>query len=177
MLKSNKSWFQIVSSHSARSICSFQHCSPSDPSVHHWSSLELHSASLNLTSQVGRSRLTWEGKYPKHSIWLPGYPRDQFLDLFSIYIPVTHFTGTWFFLLLICCWYTVLIFISTRQSHSSCTDQTAWRTSQYGWKNITYNSTCQRQSFLSSQSEQHNFTIQLGSSTKIPSSSRLGILG
>ncbi len=56
--------------------------------------------------------------------------------------------------------------------------QTAWRTSQRGWKNITYNSTWQRLSFLSSLQLQLYFTIQIYSSTITPSSSvrNLGVI-
>ncbi len=48
--------------------------------------------------------------------------------------------------------------------------QAAWRTSLHGWKNITYSSTWQRRSFLSSLPLRlYDFAIQLGSSIITPS--------
>ncbi len=75
-----KSWFQIISPHSAGSICRFWHCQSSDPPVHplitghHWDSTSLVESYLTLSGWPGA------GRYPKHINWSLGFLRDWFLD-------------------------------------------------------------------------------------------------
>ncbi len=78
-----KSRFQIISPHSAGSVCRFWHCQSSDPPVHPLITgyhLGFHFAGLNPISLVGLSGWPGEGRYPKHINWSLGFPRDRFLD-------------------------------------------------------------------------------------------------
>ncbi len=82
-----KSWFQIISPHSAESISCFWYCQSSDPPVnhqilpsHHWTSQGFHLAGLNPISLVGLSRGPGEGRFPKHINWSLGFLRGQFLN-------------------------------------------------------------------------------------------------
>ncbi len=100
-----KSRLQIISPHSAGSICRFWHGHSSDPPVHtlitgippRWFESYL----------TGRSfRVAWGG--------------EAFLHIH--YITGSHHTGAWLLLTLVHRWHTTLSLISTRWSNSSCTD-------------------------------------------------------
>ncbi len=99
-------------------------------------------------------KISWKYKYPEGSTghWGSSGISSWTPPLLHIHnVTGTHHTGTWLLLPLLCWWHTALSFISTRSSNISCTDiGLAWRTSWHGWKNITYSSTWQRLSFLSS---------------------------
>ncbi len=120
------------------------------PPTHHWASQGFHFTGLNPISLVGNSGWPGEGRYPKHINWSLGFPRDRSLNpplLHIHYITGSHYTGTWLLLPLLCWWHTALSLIwpddptvAARISGSS----------RHGWKNITYSSTWQRMSFLSS---------------------------
>ncbi len=124
------------------------------PPSHHWTSLGFHFARLNPISLVGLSRWPGEGSYPKHINWSPGFPRARFLDPCSSPHTLHHWVPSYR--------HMVSPTISTLTTHSSIShfdqmiqrklhgSQAAWQTSRHGWKNITYSSTWQRLSFLSS---------------------------
>ncbi len=50
------------------------------PPSHHWTSLGFHFAGLNPISLVGLSRWPGEGRYPQNINWSLGFLRGQFLD-------------------------------------------------------------------------------------------------
>ncbi len=123
-----KSWFQIISPHSAGSICRFWHCQSSDPPVHplitghHWDSTSLvWILSHWSVFQGGLGR----GGIQSTSIGHWGFPWIDYWTpslLHIHYITGSHHTGTWFLLPLLCWWHTALSLISTRWSNGSCTD-------------------------------------------------------
>ncbi len=77
-----KSRFQIISPHSAGSICRFWHCQSSDPPVHPLiTGIPLRWFDSYLT---GRSfRVAWRGEVSKAHQLVTGFLRDQFLDTSS----------------------------------------------------------------------------------------------
>ncbi len=94
------------------------------------------------------------------------------------YITGSHHTGTWLLLPLLCWWHTALSLISTRWSNSSCTDLrliSAWMKEHHLQLNLTKTELLV---FPATPTLQHDFTIQLGSSTITPSASvrNLGVV-
>ncbi len=123
-----KSQFQIISPHSAGSVCRFWHCQSSDPPVHplitgyHWDSTSLvwilsHWSVFQGGLGRGGIQSTSIGHWdsPGLGSWTPPL-------LHIHYITGSHHTGTWLLLPLLCWWHTALSLISTRWSNGSCTD-------------------------------------------------------
>ncbi len=145
---------------------------------HHWTSLGLHFAGLNPISLVGLSGWPGEGRYPQYINWTLGFPRDRFLDPSSSPHTLHHWVPSYR--------HMVSHTIATLMTHSSIShfdqlhgSQAAWRTSLHDGKNITYSSTWQKLIvFTATPTLQHDFTIQLGSSTITSSSSvrNLGVI-
>ncbi len=151
------------------------------PPSHHWISLGFHFAGLNPISLVGLSGWPGEGRYLKHINWSLGLPRDRFLTLSLLhihYITGSHHTGTWLLLPFLRWWHTALSLISTRWSNSSCTDLrliSAWMKEHHLQLNLAKTELLV---FPTTPTLQHDFTIQLGSSTITPSASvrNLGVI-
>ncbi len=124
------------------------------PPSHRWASLGFHFAGLNPISPVGPSGWPGVGRYPKHINWSLGFLRDRFLDPSSsphilhhwdpsyrhmasptIATPMTHSS----------------ISLFNQMVHGSCTDlRLPGGHLGMDERNITYSSTWQRLSFLSS---------------------------
>ncbi len=142
------------------------------------SSLGFHFAGLNPISLVGLSRWPGEGRYPKHINWSLGFPRARFLDplLFSTYTtslgPIIQARGFSYHL------YAddTQLYLSFRPDDptvaagiSGClADISAWMKEHHLQLNLA------KTEFLvfpATPTLQHDFTIQLGSSTITPSAS------
>ncbi len=94
------------------------------------------------------------------------------------YITGSHHTGTWLLLPFLCWWHTARSLISTRWSNSSCTDLrliSAWMKEHHLQLNLAKTELLV---FPATPTLQHDFTIQLGSSTITPSASvrNLGVI-
>ncbi len=121
-----KRWFQIISHHSAGSICRFWHCQSSDPPVHplitghHWDSTSLvwilsHWSVFQGGLGRGGIKSTSIGYWGSPGIgsWTP--------PLLPIhYITGSHHTGAWLLLPLLRWWHTALSLFPTRWCSSSC---------------------------------------------------------
>ncbi len=142
------------------------------------SSLGFHFAGLNPISLVGLSRWPGEGRYPKHINWSLGFPRARFLDplLFSTYTtslgPIIQARGFSYH------FYAddTQLYLSFRPDDpmvaagiSGClADISAWMKEHHQQLNLA------KTEFLvfpATLTLQHDFTIQLGSSTITPSAS------
>ncbi len=155
------------------------------PPSHHWISLGFHFAGLNPISQVGLSGWPGEGRYPKHINWSLGFPRDRFLDplLFSTYTtslaPIIQAHGFSYH------FYTddTQLYLSFRPDDptvaariSGClADISAWMKEHHLQLNLAKTELLV---FPATPTLQHDFTIQLGSSTITPSASvrNLGVI-
>ncbi len=94
------------------------------------------------------------------------------------YITGSHHTGTWLLLPFLCWWHTALSLILTRWSNGSCTDLrliSAWMKEHHLQLNLAKTELLV---FPATPTLQHDFTIQLGSSTITPSASvrNLGVI-
>ncbi len=136
------------------------------PLSHHWISLGFHFAGLNPISLVGLSGWPDEGRYPKHINWSLGFPRDRFLDpsssphtLHHWLPPYRHMASP-----------TISMLMTHRSiSHFGClADISAWMKEHHLQLNLAKTELLV---FPATPTLQHDFTIQLGSSTIIPSAS------
>ncbi len=155
------------------------------PLLHNWASQELHFAGLNHISMAGLSRWPGEGRYPQNINWSLGILRGQFLDplLFSTYTtslaPIIQTHGFSFH----CYSDDTQLYLSFRPDDptvaariSSClADISAWMKEHHLQLNLAKTELLV---FHATPTLQHDFTIQLGSSTITPSSSvrNLGVL-
>ncbi len=146
------------------------------PPFHHWTSLGFHFAGLNHISLVGLSGWHGEGRYPKHINWLLGFPRDWFLDplLLSTYTtsldPIIQAHGFSYH------FYAddTQLYLSFRPDDpkvaariSGClADISAWMKEHHLQLNQAKTELIV---FPANPTLQHDFTIQLGSSTITPS--------
>ncbi len=94
------------------------------------------------------------------------------------YITGSHHTGTWLLLPFLRWWHTALSLISTRWSNGSCTDLrliSAWMKEHHLQLNLAKTELLV---FPATPTLQHDFMIQLGSSTITPSASvrNLGVI-
>ncbi len=118
--------------------------------------LSLPSTSLVESYLTGRSfKVAWGGVVSKAHQLVTGVPQGSVSwtpPLLHIhYITGSHHTGTWLLLPFLRWWHTALSLISTRWSNGSCTDlRLLGRHLGRDERNITYSSTWQRLSFLSS---------------------------
>ncbi len=154
------------------------------PPSHHWTSLGFHFAGLNPISLVGLSGWPGEGRYPKHINWLVGFPRDRFLDPSSSPHTLHHWLPSYR--------HMASPTIGTQMTHSSIfhfdqmiqkvaarisgclADISAWMKENHLQLNLAKTELLV---FPATPTLQHDFTIQLGSSTITPTSVRnLGVI-
>ncbi len=82
------------------------------------------------------------------------------------HITGSHYTSTWFLIPLLCWWHTALSLVSTRWSNGSClVDISAWMKEHHLQLNLVKTELLV---FPATPTRQHDFTIQLGSSTITP---------
>ncbi len=126
-------------------------------------------------SLAGPSRWPGEGRNPEHidSLW---FLRDRFLDpplLLIHYITGSHHTSTWYLLPFLRWWHTALSFrpddptVAARIS-GCLTDISAWMKEHHLQLNLAKTELLV---FPATPTLQHDFTIQIDSSTITPSSS------
>ncbi len=155
------------------------------PPSHHWISLGFHFAGLNHISLVGLSGWPGEGRYPKHINWSLGFPRDRFLDPSSSphtlhhWLPIIQAHGFSYH------FYAddTQLYLSFRPDDptvaariSGClADISAWMKENHLQLNLAKTELLV---FPATPTLQHDFTIQLGSSTITPSASvrNLGVI-
>ncbi len=154
------------------------------PPSHHWISLGFHFAGLNPISLVGLSGWPGEGRYPKHINWSLGFPRDRFLDPSSSPHTLHHWLPSYR--------HMASPTISMLMTHSSLSfrpddptvaarisgclaDISAWMKEHHLQLNLAKTELLV---FPATPTLQHDFTIQLGSSTITPSASvrNLGVI-
>ncbi len=155
------------------------------PPSHHWTSLGFHFAGLNPISLVGLSGWPGEGRYPKHINWSLGFPRDRFLDPSFSPNTLHHWLPLYR--------HMASPTISTLMTHSSIShfdqmiqrvaarisgclaDISAWMKEHHLQLNLAKTELLV---FPATPTLQHDFTIQLGSSTITPSASvrNLGVI-
>ncbi len=154
------------------------------PPSHHWTSLGFHFAGLNPISLVGLSGWPGEGRYPKHINWSLGFPRDRFLDPSSSPHTLHHWLPSYrhgfsyhFYA------DDTQLYLSFRPDDptvaariSGClADISAWMKEHHLQLNLAKTELLV---FPATPTLQHDFTIQLGSSTITPSASvrNLGVI-
>ncbi len=154
------------------------------PPSHHWTSLGFYFAGLNPSSMAGLSRWPGEGRYPKHINWSLGFLRGQFLDPSSSPHTLQHWVPSYKQMVspTIAMLMTQL-YLSFRPDDptvaawiSGClADISAWMKENHLQLNLAKTELLV---FPASPTLQHDFTIQLGSSTITPSSSvrNLGVI-
>ncbi len=154
------------------------------PPSHHWTSLGFHFAGLNPISLVGFSGWPGEGRYPKHINWSLGFPRDRFLDPSSSPHTLHHWVPSYR--------HMASPTIATIMTNSyisfqpddptvaarisgSLADISAWMKEHHLQLNLAKTELLV---FPATPTLQHDFTIQLGSSTITPSASirNLGVI-
>ncbi len=148
------------------------------------SSLEFHFAGLNRISLVGLSGWPGVGRYPKHINWSLGFPRDRFLDpsfsphTLHHWLPLyRHMASPTISKLM------TQLYLSFRPDDptvaariSGClADISAWMKEHHLQLNLAKTELLV---FPATPTLQHDFTIQLGSSTITPSASvrNLGVI-
>ncbi len=154
------------------------------PPSHHWTSLEFHFAGLNPILLVGLSGWPGEGRYPKHINWSLGFPRDRLLDppfsphTLHHWLPLyRHIASPTISTLM------TQLHLSFRPDDptvaariSGClADISAWMKEHHLQLNLAKTELLV---FPATPTLQHDFTIQLGSSTISPSASarNLGVI-
>ncbi len=154
------------------------------PPSHHWTSLGFHFAGLNPISLVGFSGWPGEGRYPKHINWSLGFPRDRFLDPSSSPHTLHHWVPSYRHMASPTI-ATIMTnsYISFQPDDptvaariSGClADISAWMKEHHLQLNLAKTELLV---FPATPTLQHNFTIQLGSSTITPSASirNLGVV-
>ncbi len=148
------------------------------PPSHHWTSLGFHFAGLNPISLVGLSGWPGAGRYPKHINWSLGFLRARFLDPSSSPHTLHHWLPSYR--------HMASPTISMLMTHSSIShfdqmisgclaDISAWMKEHHLQLNLAKTELLV---FPATPTLQHDFTIQLGSSTITPSSSvrNLGVI-
>ncbi len=155
------------------------------PPSHHWTSLGFHFTGLNPISLVSLSGWPGERRYPKHINWSLGFPRDRFLDPSSSPRTLHHWVPsyTWLGFSYHCYADDTQFYISFQPDDptvaawiSSClADISAWRKEHHLQLNLAKTELLV---FPATPTLQHDFTIQLGSSTITPSTSvrNLGVI-
>ncbi len=155
------------------------------PPSHHWISLGFHFAGLNPISLVGLSRWPGEGRYPKHINWSLGFPRDRFLDPSSSPHTLHHWLPSYRHMAFSYHFYAddTQLYLSFRPDDptvaariSGClADISAWMKENHLQLNLAKTELLV---FPATPTLQHDFTIQLGSSTITPSASvrNLGVI-
>ncbi len=141
-------------------------------------SLGFHFTGINPISLVGLSRWPGEGRYPKHINWSLGFPRARSLDPSSSPHTLHHWVPSYrhlstYLLPFLRWWHTALSLISTRWSNGSCTDLRLLGR-HLGMDERTSPAQPAKTELLvfpANPTLQHDFTIQLGSSTITPSAS------
>ncbi len=151
-------------------------CPPSP----HWTSLGFHFAGLNPISLVGLSGWPGEGRFPKHINWSLGFPRDRFLDPSSSQHTLHHWVPSYR--------HIASPIIATLMTHSSISlfnqiiHGDAWISGCLaGMKEHHLQLNLAKTEllvFTATPTLQHDFTIQLDSSTINPSASvrNLGVI-
>ncbi len=145
---------------------------------HHWASLGFHFAGLNPISLVGLSWWPGEGRYPKHINWSLGFLRDQFLDPSSSLHTLHHWVPSYRHMASSYHCYAddTQLYLSFQPDDptvaaqiSGClADISAWMKEHHLQLNLAKTELLV---FLATPTLQHDFTIQLGSSTITPSTS------
>ncbi len=154
------------------------------PPSHHWKLLGFHFAGLNPISLGGLQGGLGRGGIQSTSIGHWGSPGlgSWTPPFFHIhYITGSHHTGTWLLLPFLCWWHTALSLISTWWSNGSCTDPgcladiSAWMKEHHLQLNLAKTKLLV---FPATPNLQHDFSIQIGSSTITPSASvrNLGVI-
>ncbi len=151
---------------------------------HHWHSQEFHFAGLNPISMVGLSRLPGEGRYPQNINWSLGFLRDQFLDPSSSPHTLHHWVPSYKHMVS----HTISILMTQLYLLFRPDDPTvaagilgcladilAWMKKHLLQLNLAKTELLV---FPATPTLQHDFTIQLSSSTITPSSSvrNLGVI-
>ncbi len=148
------------------------------PPSYHWASQGFHFTGLNPVSLEGISMWPGEGRYPKHIIWSLAFLRDLFLDplLLSTYTtspcPIIQAHGFSYH----CCADDTQLYLSFQPDDpivaariSGClADISAWMKEHHLQLNLAETELLV---FPATPTLQHDFTIQLGSSTITPSAS------
>ncbi len=149
------------------------------------SSLGFHFAGLNPISLVSLSGWPGEGRYPKHINWSLGFPRDRFLDPSSSPHTLHHWLPSYRHMAspTISTLMTTQLYLSFRPDDptvaariSGClVDISAWMKEHHLQLNLAKTELLV---FPATPILQHDFTIQLGSSTITPSASvrNLGVI-
>ncbi len=149
-------WFHIISLHSAGSVYRFWHCQSSDPPVHPLITGNYRDSTslVWILSHWAVFKVAWGGEVSKAHQLVTGVPQGSVLGplLFSTYTtslgPIIQAHGFSYH------FYAddTQLYLSFRPDDPTVAAQipAAWQTSRHGWKNITYSSTWQRLSFLSS---------------------------
>ncbi len=154
------------------------------PTSHHWTSLGFHFAGLNPISLVGLSGWPGEGRYPKHINWSLGFPRDWFLDpsFLSTYTtllgPIIQAHGFSYH------FYTddTQLYLSFRPDDATVAARISGCLADIStWMKDHLQLNLAKTELLvfpATPTLQHDFTIQLGSSTITPSASvrNLGVI-
>ncbi len=154
------------------------------PPSHHWTSQGFHFAGLNPISLVGLSRWLGEGRYPKHINWSLGFLRGQFLDPSSSAHTLHHWVPPYKHGFSYHCYADdTQLYLSFQPADptvaariSGClADISAWMKEHHLQLNLAKTELLV---FPATPTLQHDFTIQLGSSTITPSSSvrNLGVI-
>ncbi len=127
---------------------------------------------------VGLSRWPGEGRYPKHINWSPGFPRARFLDPSSSPHTLHHWVPSYRHMVFSYHFYAddTQLYLSFRPDDptvaariSGClTDISAWMKEYHLQLNLAKTELLV---FPATPTLQHDFTIQLGSSTITPSAS------
>ncbi len=140
------------------------------PPSHHWTSLEFHFVGLNPVSLVGLSGWPGEGRYPKHINWSLRFLRDRFLDPSSSPHTLHHWVPSYRHVASPTIADDRQLYLSFQPDDptvaariSGClADISAWMKEHHLQLNLAKTELLV---FPATPTLQHDFTIQLGSST------------